>query len=155
MLHLSQSRQAIASSLLSGSLLKPSVVYVGPLEVSSRRVFRNIFIKIYSTRSHNVPSHTLKTRPFSRSYFTFTRVAAARVRMGGVPSSAIVFLVLLLVDGPPPPWAGATLLVEALFLEVEGVVLGVGVLTTVKGAGGTVGACGLVLMVVRWLWLFL
>ena len=33
-------------------------------------------------------------------------------------------------------------------LEVEGVVLGVGVLTTVKGAGGTIGARGLVLVVV-------
>jgi hypothetical protein len=71
--------------------------------------------------------------------------------MGGGLSSATVFVVLLPVVGPPPtgtPWVGVTLLLEVLFLEVEGVVLGVGVLTTVKGAGGTIGARVLVLVVV-------
>ena len=46
------------------------------------------------------------------------------------------------------PWVGATLLLEVLFLKVEGVVLGVGVLTTVMGVGGTIGARVLVLVVV-------
>ena len=76
-------------------------------------------------------------------------LAAARVRMGGELSS--VFVVLILVVQPPPtgtPWVGATLLLEVLFLEVKGVGLGVGVLTTVKGAGGTIGARGLVVVVV-------
>ena len=71
--------------------------------------------------------------------------------MGGGLSLAIVFVVLLLVVGPLPtgtPWVGATLLLEVLFLEVTGVVLGVGVRTTVKRAGGTIGARGLVLVVV-------
>ena len=51
-------------------------------------------------------------------------LVAARVRMGGGLSSAIASLVLLLVDGPPPigtPWVGATLVVDDLFSEVEGV----------------------------------
>ena len=77
-------------------------------------------------------------------------LAAARVRMGGGLSSAIVFVALFLLQDAPTtgsPWVGATFL-EVLFLKVEGVVLGVGVLTTVKGVGGTIGARVLVLVVV-------
>ena len=76
-------------------------------------------------------------------------LAAARVRMGGELSS--VFVVLILVVQPPPtgtPWVGATFLLEVLFLEVEGVVLGLGVLTTAMGVGGTIGVRVLVLVVV-------
>ena len=39
-------------------------------------------------------------------------------------------------------------IITSLFLEIEGVVLGVGVLTTAMGVGGTIGACSLVLIVV-------
>ena len=40
------------------------------------------------------------------------------------------------------------LFLEVLFSEVEGVVLGLGVLTTVMGVGGTIGVRVLVLVVV-------